>query len=116
MRKLLRSMAKAKMERMGYSKVNRRMAYGHWREVLGKGAYPRLLWEEAPEQGKPAAHPEVLRVGAMMTAFRVTVLIVLAVTGLGVVADGAGGRKEYVSTFLVSGVLFLASIAVEALL
>ena len=27
MRKLLRSMAKAKMERMGYSKVNRRMAY-----------------------------------------------------------------------------------------
>lgn len=52
----------------------------------------------------------------MMTAFRVTVLIVLAVTGLGVVADGAGGRKEYVSSFLVSGVLFLASIAVEALL
>lgn len=52
----------------------------------------------------------------MMTAFRVTVLIVLAVTGLGVVADGAGGRKEYVSTFLVSWVLFLASIAVEALL
>ena len=52
----------------------------------------------------------------MMTAFRVIVLIVLAVTGLGVVADGAGGRKEYVSTFLVSGFLFLASIAVEALL
>lgn len=51
----------------------------------------------------------------MMTAFRVIVLIVLAVTGLGV-ADGAGGRKEYVSTFLVSGVLFLASIAVEAIL
>lgn len=28
MRKLLRSMAKAQMARMGYSKVNRRMAYG----------------------------------------------------------------------------------------
>lgn len=52
----------------------------------------------------------------MMTAFRVIVLIVLAVTGLGAVADGTGGRKEYVSTFLVSGVLFLASIAVETLL
>lgn len=52
----------------------------------------------------------------MMTAFRVIVLIVLAVTGLGSVTDGVGSRKEYVSTFLVSGVLFLTSIAVEALL
>ena len=52
----------------------------------------------------------------MMTAFRVIVLIVLAFTGLGSVADGVGSRKEYVSAFLVSGILFLASIAVEALL
>ena len=35
MRKLLRSMAKAQMARMGYSKVNRRMAYGQWRRVVG---------------------------------------------------------------------------------
>lgn len=28
MRKLLRAMAKAEMERRGYSKVNRRMSYG----------------------------------------------------------------------------------------
>ena len=40
MRKLLRSMAKAKMERMGYSKVNRRMRYSQWRRVLGEWAYP----------------------------------------------------------------------------
>lgn len=40
MRKLLRSMAKAEMERCGYSKVNRRMShsYGGWRAVIG--AYP----------------------------------------------------------------------------
>ena len=33
MRKLLRAMAKAEMERRGYSKVNRRMMY--WRDVIG---------------------------------------------------------------------------------
>ena len=75
-----------------------------------------LLWKEVPEQGEPATHPEVLGIKTMMTAFRVIVLIVLAFTGLGSVADGVGSRKEYVSAFLVSGVLFLASIAVEALL
>lgn len=37
MRKFLRNMAKAKMARMGYSKINKRMR-GHWREVIG--AYP----------------------------------------------------------------------------
>lgn len=37
MRKMLRNMAKAKMARMGYSKVNKRMKY-HWREIVG--AYP----------------------------------------------------------------------------
>lgn len=40
MRKLLRSMAKDRMVRMGYSQANRRMAHEYWREVLGKGAYP----------------------------------------------------------------------------
>ena len=34
MRKLLRAMAKAKMERRGYSKVNRRMDMGRWREIV----------------------------------------------------------------------------------
>ena len=33
MRKLLRAMAKAEMLRRGYSKVNRRMGNGRWREV-----------------------------------------------------------------------------------
>ena len=51
-----------------------------------------------------------------MAVFRVIVLIVLALNGLGSVSDGVGDRKEYVSTFLASGALFLASFAVEALL
>ena len=34
MRKLLRRMAKAEMARRGYSKVNKRMSFGRWREVL----------------------------------------------------------------------------------
>ena len=51
MRKLLRSMAKAKMERMGYSKVNRRMAYGQWREVLGKWAYPGFYGKKYRNKG-----------------------------------------------------------------
>lgn len=34
MRKLLIRMAKAEMTRLGYSKVNRRMNHGRWREVL----------------------------------------------------------------------------------
>ena len=34
MRKLYRSMAKAKMARMGYSKVNKRLRYNQWRRVL----------------------------------------------------------------------------------
>lgn len=34
MRKLLRRMAKAEMTRLGYSKVNKRMNHGRWREVL----------------------------------------------------------------------------------
>lgn len=34
MRRLLRTMAKAKMARRGYSKVNKRMSRGRWREVL----------------------------------------------------------------------------------
>ena len=42
----------------------------------------------------------------MMAVFRVIVLIVLALNGLGSVSDGVGDRKEYVSTFLVSGALF----------
>lgn len=51
MRKLLRSMAKARMERMGYSKVNRRMAYGHWRDVLGKAPTPDFTGRSARRRG-----------------------------------------------------------------
>lgn len=38
MRKLLRQMARAKMTRKGYSKVNKRMGHGFWRTVVN--AYP----------------------------------------------------------------------------
>lgn len=38
MRKILRNMAKAKMAQMGYSKINKRMRKGYWREIIG--AYP----------------------------------------------------------------------------
>lgn len=55
MRKLLRSMAKAKMKKMGYSKVNRRMAYGRWREILGKGAYPGFYGKK--KQNKHSLQP-----------------------------------------------------------
>lgn len=34
MRELLRSMAKAKMARQGYSKIKRRIGRGQWRRVL----------------------------------------------------------------------------------
>ena len=42
MRKLLRNMAKARMKKMGYSKVNKRMDRGRWREIVG--AYPVNLF------------------------------------------------------------------------
>lgn len=38
MRKMLRNMARAKMAREGYSKVNKRMGNGFWRKVVN--AYP----------------------------------------------------------------------------
>lgn len=51
MRKLLRSMAKAEMKRRGYSKINRRMAYGAWRSVLGQGAYPGFYGQKRQRKG-----------------------------------------------------------------
>ena len=41
MRKFLRAMAKAEMKRRGYSKINRLMSKGRWRDVIG--AYPGFL-------------------------------------------------------------------------
>ncbi len=38
MRKFLRNMAKAKMAQMGYSKINKWMRFGQWRQVID--AYP----------------------------------------------------------------------------
>ena len=49
MRKLLRSMAKAEMERRGYAKVNRLMSEGRWREVLG--VYPGFLGAKRQRPG-----------------------------------------------------------------
>lgn len=42
MRKILRNMAKVKMKEMGYSKVNKRMHRGYWREVID--VYPINLF------------------------------------------------------------------------
>ena len=49
MRKLLRAMAKSEMERRGYSKVNRRMSGGRWRDVLG--VYPGFLGKKRQRPG-----------------------------------------------------------------
>ena len=49
MRKLLRKMTKAEMERRGYSKVNRRMMY--WRDVIG--AYPGFRGSKRPTRNQP---------------------------------------------------------------
>lgn len=49
MRKLLRAMAKSEMERRGYSKVNRRMSEGRWRDVLG--VYPGFLGKKRQRPG-----------------------------------------------------------------
>ena len=35
MRKLLRNMARTKMAQTGYSKINKRMGNGRWRQVIG---------------------------------------------------------------------------------
>lgn len=50
MRKLLRSMAKAKMRKAGYTKVNRRMSY-QWRQVIG--AYPDFRGKKRPDKNQP---------------------------------------------------------------
>lgn len=51
MRKLLRAMAKAEMKRRGYSKVNRRMSYVRWRDVIG--AYPGFRGSKRPGRNQP---------------------------------------------------------------
>lgn len=49
MRKLLRSMAKAEMTRMGYSKVNKRMRFNQWRRVLGLRPINLKIGKPIPE-------------------------------------------------------------------
>lgn len=49
MRKLLRAMAKAEMERRGYSKVNRRMGCGRWRQIVG--AHPGFQGQKRQRKG-----------------------------------------------------------------
>lgn len=49
----------------------------------------------------------------MMTAFRVIVLIVLALSGFGSIAEG---NNKYINAFLGSGALFLLSVAIEVIL
>lgn len=56
MRKFLRNMAKAKMKEMGYSKINKRMDRGRWREIVG--AYPVNLFtgkKDVQELPRPQA-------------------------------------------------------------
>ena len=94
MRKLLRSMAKAEMERRGYAKVNRLMSEGRWREVLG--VYPGFLGAKR-----------------LVTAFRVLLFIVMILSWLGHVADSSGSKgNSYVLLFALSGALLLASFPV----
>lgn len=49
MRKLLRAMARAEMERRGYSKVNRRMDMGRWREIVK--AHPGFYGKKRQRKG-----------------------------------------------------------------
>lgn len=49
MRKLLRAMAKAEMARRGYSKVNRRMGFGRWREIVK--AHPGFCGQKHQRKG-----------------------------------------------------------------
>lgn len=56
MRKLLRAMAKAEMERRGYSKVNRRMSMGQWREIVK--AHPGFRGQKRQRKG---SHQPILR-------------------------------------------------------
>lgn len=51
MRKLMRSVAKGTMKRLGYAKINRSMDSGRWRGVLGKWAYPRFIGEKRQHKG-----------------------------------------------------------------
>ena len=74
MRKLLRSMAKAEMERRGYAKVNRLMSEGRWREVLG--VYPGFL---GAKRQRPGSRQPILTYPAPRGRYR------------GV----AGGRRSY---------------------
>lgn len=55
MRKLLRSMTKAEMRKMGYTKINRLMSEGRWREVLG--VYPGFL---GAKRQRPGSRQEIL--------------------------------------------------------
>lgn len=49
MRQFLRAMAKAEMKRKGYSKVNRLMSGGRWRDVIG--AYPGFFGRKRQKPG-----------------------------------------------------------------
>lgn len=55
MRKLLRSMTKAEMRKNGYTKINRLMSEGRWREVLG--VYPGFL---GAKRQRPGSRQEIL--------------------------------------------------------
>ena len=55
MRKLLRSMTKAEMRKNGYSKINRLMGEGRWREVLG--VYPGF---PGAKRQRPGSGQEIL--------------------------------------------------------
>ncbi len=56
MRKLLRAMAKAEMKRRGYTKVNRRMGNGRWREIVK--AHPGFCGKKRQRKGsaQPILH------------------------------------------------------------
>ena len=51
MRRYLRSIAKAKMKREGYPKVNRLMDAGRWRHIVN--AYPGFFGSKRPTKDQP---------------------------------------------------------------
>ena len=65
MRKLLRSMAKAEMERRGYAKVNRLMSEGRWR--AGLGVYPGFL---GAKRQRPGSRQPILTYPALRGRYR----------------------------------------------
>ena len=106
MRKLLRAMAKAEMKRRGYSKVNRRMSYGRWRDVIG--AYPGFRGSKRPGRNQPVL---VYPVPAGVKSWR-DLPGVAGLSALGSIVGGKEEKRPCLLCLVASGGLFLLSFSV----